>query len=87
MVDNNEFTTDNFVEKMPSVDTNGCPIPLWKRQVMAKKAAEKARKEAEELKQKEEEERRQQSVPAWKRQLLQRKETPVKVQETRHSLK
>ncbi|XP_023215729.1 espin-like isoform X2 [Centruroides sculpturatus] len=87
MVDNNEFTTDNFVEKMPSVDTNGCPIPLWKRQVMAKKAAEKARKEAEELKQKEEEEQRQQSVPVWKRQLLQRKETPVKVQETRHSLK
>ena len=42
--------------------------------MLARKAAEKAKKEAEEQRQRELEEKRQQSMPAWKRQLLQRKE-------------
>lgn len=41
--------------------------------MLAKKAADKARKEMEEALAKEAEERRLQSIPAWKRQLLQSK--------------
>lgn len=42
--------------------------------MMAKKAAEKARKDLEEQIKKEAEEKRLQSIPAWKRQLLAKKE-------------
>lgn len=61
--------------QVPDKDVTGAVIPDWKRQMLARKAAEKAKKEAEEQRQREIEERRQQSMPAWKRQLLQRKET------------
>lgn len=42
--------------------------------MMAKKAAEKARKDLEEQLKKEAEEKRLQAIPAWKRQLLAKKE-------------
>lgn len=42
--------------------------------MLAKKAAEKARKEIEEKLQREAEEKRLQSIPQWKRQLLAKKE-------------
>lgn len=42
--------------------------------MLAKKAAEKARKDLEEQMKREAEEKRIQSIPAWKRQLLAKKE-------------
>ncbi|CAH1406733.1 unnamed protein product [Nezara viridula] len=68
-----QFSVDHFVEKMPDKDAAGNPIPPWKRQMLAKKAAEKARKEMEEQLAKEAEARRLQAIPAWKRHLLQKK--------------
>jgi len=61
--------------KVPSTDGTGAPIPAWKRQMMAKKAAERARKEAEEQRKLEIEAKRMAAIPLWRRQLLQRRES------------
>jgi hypothetical protein len=46
--------------------------------MMAKKAAERARKEAEEQRRMEIEAKRMASIPMWRRQLLQRRESDGK---------
>jgi len=70
-----QFTTENFLEKVPQQDPNGGEIPIWKREMMAKKAAEKAKKEAIEKRAQEEEYRKMVSIPAWKRQLIENRKT------------
>lgn len=67
---NKQFNCEKYVEVVPEVDATGQPIPPWKRQMLAKKAADKAKKEAELQRMSEEEERKQMAVPAWKRQLM-----------------
>lgn len=68
-----KFTPENFLSKIPINDPSGNEIPSWKREMMAKKAAEKAKNEAIEKRAKMEEERRQMNIPAWKKQLLEKK--------------
>ncbi|KAL4714283.1 hypothetical protein ACJJTC_009635 [Scirpophaga incertulas] len=68
------FTAENFVDQIPERDGAGNIIPAWKRQMLARRAAEKARKDLEKELAGEAERRRAAAVPAWKRQLLQRRE-------------
>ncbi|XP_045488811.1 espin isoform X3 [Pieris rapae] len=72
------FTADNFVDQgnsqIPERDAAGNVIPVWKRQMMARRAAEKARRDLERELAGEAERRRAAAVPAWKRQLLARRE-------------
>ena len=56
------------------MDPLGGEIPSWKREMLAKKAAEKAKQEALDARARLEEERRAASIPAWKRQLLDKKD-------------
>lgn len=67
--------------QIPEKDNTGNIIPDWKRQMLAKKAAERAKKEFEERMAKEAEDRRLSAIPQWKRDLLARRE------EAEHKLK
>lgn len=64
------FKPEDFVDKISESEPNA---PLWRIQMLAKKAAEKARKESEEKARQEIEEKRSSQVPAWKRQMLAKK--------------
>ena len=62
-----------FTLQVPTHDPNGAEIPKWKREMMAKKAAEKGKKEAITQKNKDEEDRKMAAMPAWKKDLIQKK--------------
>ena len=64
------FKPDDFMDKVSASEPDA---PLWRRQMLAKKAAERARKECEERAKLELEERRLSQVPVWKRQMLAKK--------------
>merc|ERR1712141_604488 len=68
-----QFTMENFLEKVPTHDPNGAEIPKWKREMMAKKAAEKGKKEAIQKRAKEDEDRKMAAMPVWKKQLIEEK--------------
>lgn len=65
-----EFKAEDYMDKVTQIEPEA---PLWRRQMLAKKAAERARKEHEEKVRLEIEERRHNQVPAWKRQMLAKK--------------
>ncbi|EAT42286.1 AAEL006170-PA, partial [Aedes aegypti] len=72
-----QFTAANYVDQLlqvPDRDHQGNLIPDWKRQMLAKKAAEKAKKEFEDRLAREAEDRRLSAIPKWKRDLMARKE-------------
>ncbi|XP_062536879.1 uncharacterized protein LOC134205563 isoform X2 [Armigeres subalbatus] len=66
-------STDKLLQ-VPDRDHQGNLIPDWKRQMLAKKAAEKAKKEFEDRLAREAEDRRLSAIPKWKRDLMARKE-------------
>ena len=69
-----EFDPKNFLDKVPDTDDTGIPYPDWKKHLLARQLAEKALQDAEEEKKKEEYEVRFRNMPAWKRQMIERKE-------------
>lgn len=75
----NNGNIDTF--QIPDRDNAGNVIPDWKRQMLAKKAAERAKKDFEERIAREAEDRRLSAIPQWKRDLLARRE------EAEHKLK
>lgn len=70
---NSEFTLDKFLNKI-NEDQSNQQVPQWKRLMLAKKALEKARKEAEHNLIKEEEQKRMRNIPEWKINLLNKKD-------------
>ncbi|KAL5275034.1 ESPN family protein [Megaselia abdita] len=69
-----QFTSVKFIEQVPDRDMAGNLIPDWKRQMLAKKAADKAKKDFEDRLAQEAENRRLSQIPQWKRDLIARKE-------------
>lgn len=65
---------ENFMEQVPEQDNAGCTIPQWKRLMMAKKIADKIRKDNEQQILQEAEAKRLNSIPVWKRNLLNKKD-------------
>ena len=62
-----------FLDKVPAVDATGAQVPDWKRLMMARKLADKAKKEAEQQLLQEQEAKRKQEIPEWKRNILNRR--------------
>uniref|UniRef100_A0A8C5L875 Espin n=1 Tax=Jaculus jaculus TaxID=51337 RepID=A0A8C5L875_JACJA len=59
---------------VPTLDEQGRPIPEWKRQVMVRKLQLKMQEEEEQRRKEEEEEARLASLPAWRRDILRKKD-------------
>ena len=74
-----QFDPKNFLDKVGKVDSSGNAIPEWRRQVLARHAAERAQREWEEQKVVDDYEARFQGMPAWKRALIERKEANEKM--------
>ncbi|KAG1709155.1 Espin [Nymphon striatum] len=74
-----QFKLEHFMENIPAVDAQNQPVPLWKRQMLAKKAAEKAKKDETERLQREANASKLQAIPNWKRQLLGKKDKENKI--------
>jgi len=55
-------------------DSSGAEIPQWKREMLAKKAAEKGKKEAEAWHEEEIRRRKMANVPEWKKQLMEKRQ-------------
>ncbi|XP_021375484.1 espin-like isoform X2 [Mizuhopecten yessoensis] len=66
------FDPKNFLDK---VDPK---VPDWRRHMLARKMAESAKKQAEEQTKIEKEENKYKHLPAWKRQLMEKKEADAK---------
>jgi hypothetical protein len=64
------FRAEDFLHKVSEGEPE---LPLWRRQMLAKKAAERARKEHEDKLRLALEEKRLSQVPQWKRQMLDKK--------------
>ena len=82
-INERQFTDKIAPFQVPTCDATGAEIPLWKREMMAKKASEKARERALRERIEEEEARKVDAMPEWKRHLLQKKAMAEKADQKR----
>ncbi|XP_070560444.1 espin-like [Ptychodera flava] len=71
------YDAKDVIDQIPKVDESGRPIPDWKRQILARKAAEQATKDAEVAFQKQKDQEKvnkYKGLPAWKADLLRKKD-------------
>ena len=69
--------------QIPTEDASGSEIPLWKREMMAKKAADKAKESALRERIEMEEAKKVDAMPEWKRHLLEKRAMAEKADEKR----
>ena len=55
------------------MDPTGAEIPSWKREMLAKKAADKAKADAIENRKKQDEAKKAVSLPEWKKNLMEKR--------------
>ena len=59
--------------QVPKVDPTGAEIPTWKREMLAKKAADKAKSDAIDKRSKDEEYKKSATLPEWKKSLMEKR--------------
>lgn len=70
-----QYTAENFLSSIPERDASGCEIPKWKRLMLAKKCAEKAKREAEVTALQEAENKKNTLIPEWKQRILKKNQS------------
>ncbi|XP_074654309.1 uncharacterized protein LOC141908254 [Tubulanus polymorphus] len=71
------FSPENFMDDVPKMDKSGREVPQWRRLMLARQLAERAKTDHDIKQKKQKEEERLSKLPPWKREMIQRKEMTI----------